>query len=131
MDVFVIKDDILVSNYPSNHSLGGTFMAYQLTVTLTDQEYAALAAEAEKSGKQAEALLHEILMQRLQPSLAAKRPLTAHEFEEILYREGLIENIPTRQPLTSEEKAERERLAQVFAGGKPASEMVIEDRGPY
>ena len=106
-------------------------MAYQLTVTLTDQEYAALAAEAEKSGKQAEALLHEILMQRLQPSLAAKRPLTAHEFEEILYREGLIENIPTRQPLTSEEKAERERLAQVFAGGKPASEMVIEDRGPY
>ena len=106
-------------------------MAYQMTVTLTDQEYAALTAEAEKSGKQAEALLHEILMQHLQPSLAAKNPLTAREFEEKLYHEGLIENIPTRQPLTQEEKAERERLAQVFAGGKPASEMVIEDRGPY
>lgn len=26
---------------------------------------------------------------------------------------------------------ERERLAQLFAGDKPASEMVIEDRGPY
>ena len=106
-------------------------MAYQMTVTVTDQEYAALTAVAEKSGKQAEALLHEILIQHLQPSLATKHPLTAREFEEILYREGLIENIPTRQPLTPEEKAERERLAQVFAGGKPASEMVIEDRGPY
>jgi len=106
-------------------------VAYQMTVTLTDREYAALAAEAEKSGKQAEALLHEILMQHLQPSLAAKIPLTACEFEEILYREGLIENIPTRQPLTPEEQAERERLTQVFASGKPMSEMVIEDRGPY
>jgi len=106
-------------------------VAYQMTVTLTDREYAALAAEAEKSGKQAEALLHEILMQHLQPSLAAKIPLTAREFEEILYREGLIENIPTRQPLTLEEQAERERLAQVFSGSKPMSEMVIEDRGPY
>ena len=106
-------------------------MAYQMTLHLTDQEYAALAAEAEKSGKQAEALLHEILMQRLQPSLAAKRPLTTREFEEKLYREGLIENIPTRQPLTPEEQAERERLGQVFSGGKPMSEMVIEDRGPY
>lgn len=106
-------------------------MAYQMTVTLTDQEYAALTAEAEKSGKQAEALLHEILMQRLQSSPQMKRPLTADEFEEKLYREGLIENIPTRQPLTPEEQAERERLGQVFSGGKPMSVMVIEDRGPY
>ena len=106
-------------------------MAYQMTVTLTDQEYAALTVEAEKSGKQAEALLHEILTQRLQPSLPTKRPLTPREFEEKLYREGLIENIPTRQPLTPEEQAERERLGRVFAGGKPMSEMVIEDRGPY
>jgi hypothetical protein len=30
-----------------------------------------------------------------------------------------------------EEQAERERLGQVFAGGKPMSEMIIEDRGPY
>ena len=106
-------------------------MAYQTTITLTDQEYAVLAAEAEKTGKQAEALLHEILSQRLQPPLPTKRPLTEDEFEEKLYREGKILNIPTRRPWTPEERAERERLAQVFAGGKPASEMVIEDRGPY
>lgn len=34
-------------------------------------------------------------------------------------------------PLTPEEQAECERLAQMFAGGKPLSEMVIEDRDPY
>jgi len=102
----------------------------QMTVTLTDQEYRALAAEAAKSGKQPETFLHEIMLQRLQSSPHDKRPLTAEEFEEKLYREGLIENIPTRQPLTPEEQAERERLGRVFAGGKPMSEMVIEDRGP-
>lgn len=106
-------------------------MAYQMTVTLTDQEYAALTVEAEKSGKQAEALLHEILMQHLQPSPPTKRPLTEDEFKEKLYREGKILNIPTRRPLTPEERAERERLGRVFSGGKPMSEMVIEDRGPY
>lgn len=106
-------------------------MAHQLTVTLTDQEYAALAAEAEKTGKQAEALLHEIVMQRLEPSLPANRPLTEDKFEEKLYREGKILNIPTRRPLTQEEQAERERLGRVFSGGKPMSEMVFEDRGPY
>jgi len=106
-------------------------MAHQLTVTLTDQEYAALAAEAEKTGKQAKALLHEIVMQRLEPSLPANRPLTEDKFEEKLYREGKILNIPTRRPLTQEEQAERERLGRVFSGGKPMSEMVFEDRGPY
>ena len=50
---------------------------------------------------------------------------------ERLYREGKVLNLPEQQPLTAEERDERERLAQVFAGGKPASEMVIEDRGPY
>ncbi len=36
-------------------------MAYQMTITLTDQEYGALAAEAAKSGKQHESLLQEIM----------------------------------------------------------------------
>ncbi len=105
-------------------------MAYEMTIKLTDQEYAALAAEAARNGKQPETLLHDMI-QSLQPSSQVIRPLTDQEFMEKLYREGKILNIPTRRSLTPEEQAERERLAQVFAGGKPASEMVIEDRGPY
>jgi hypothetical protein len=60
-----------------------------------------------------------------------RRPLTEQEFMEQLYREGAILNIPTWEPLTEEEEAERARLARVFAGGKPLSQIVIEDRGPY
>ena len=101
-----------------------------MTLTLTEQEYAALTAEAAKNGKQPEAFLHDMI-QRLQPFHPEKGPLTEEEFMERLYREGKILNIPTRRPLTQEEEAERERLGQVFAGGKPMSEMVIEDRGPY
>ena len=106
-------------------------MTYQMTVTLTDQEYAALAAEAARNGTQSEMLLHEIMTQRLQPFLPASRPLTEREFMEKLYREGDLLNLPTQEPLTQEENDEIERLAQLFTGGKSASEMVIEDRGPY
>src|SRR2546427_6135195 len=105
-------------------------MAYQMTITLTDQEYAALSAEASKIGKQPEALLHD-MVQRLQSSSQVERPMTGREFMEKLYREGDLLNFPRPRPLTLEEQAERERLAQLFAGGKPASEMVIEDRGPF
>ncbi len=106
-------------------------MAYQMTVTLTDQEYAALTAEANKRGTQPEEVLHEIIVQHLSSATPSKRPLTGQEFMEKLYREGKILNLPKPRPLTPEEQAERERLAQVFAGGKSGSEMVIEDRGPY
>ena len=105
-------------------------MAYQMTITLTDQEYAALAAEAAKNGKPPETFLHD-MVQRLRPSPEVKRPMTEDEFMEQQYREGKILNIPTRRQLTPEEQAERERLGKLFAGGKPMSEMVIEDRGPY
>src|SRR5437588_7074280 len=111
--------------------LGGILMAYQMTISLTDQEYAALTAEAAKKGKRPEALLHEMMIQNLKESLPIKRPLTEDEFIEKQYREGKILNIPTRRLVSPEEQAEREHLAQLFAGGKPASEMVIEDRGQY
>ena len=105
-------------------------MAYEMTIRLTEHEYDALVTEAAKKGKEPETLLHE-MVQHLQQPVQEKRPLTEKEFIEKLYRDGVILNIPTREVLTQEDLDERERLAQIFAGGKPASEMVIEDRGPY
>jgi hypothetical protein len=105
-------------------------MSHQMTIHLNEQEYAALGAEAARSGKQPEMLLYE-MVKRLQTISQVKRPLTEQEFMEKLYLEGKVLNVPTRRLLTNEEKLERERLAQLFAGGKPASEMVIEDRGTY
>ena len=103
-------------------------MAYQ--ITLNDQEYAALAAAAAKSGTDPEQLLREMI-QHLQTSSQRKRSLTAYEVVEKQYREGKISHIPTRQQLTQEERDARERRARDFSGGKSASEMIIEDRGSY
>ncbi len=103
-------------------------MTYQ--ITLNDQEYAALAAAAAKNGTDPEQLLHEMI-QHLQTASQRKRPLTAYEIVEKQYHEGKITHIPTQQQLTQEEREARERRARDYAGGKPASEMVMEDRGPY
>jgi len=103
-------------------------VAYQ--ITLSDQEYAALAAISAKTGTDPERLLHEMI-QCLQTSSQRKHPLTAHELAQNQFHEGKISHIPTRHPLSPEEREARERRARRFAGGKPASEMVIEGRGPY
>lgn len=101
-----------------------------MTLTLNEQEYTTLAEEAAKNGQQPEMFLHDII-QRLRTFPQVKRPLTDQEFMEKLYREGKLLNLPVPRPLTSEEEAERERLGRLFAGAKPLSEMIIEDRGPY
>ena len=105
-------------------------MAYQMTVTLTDQEYQVLAAEAPRRGEPPDTLLHE-LIQHLQAASAENRPMTGRELAEKLYRERKLASLATKRPLTQEEQEEGKRLVQRLAGGKPASEMIIEDRGPY
>lgn len=103
-------------------------MTYQ--ISLSEQDYAALATAALRNGIEPEQLLHD-LIQNLQSSSQRKRPLTARELAERQYYEGKISHVPTRQPLTAEERKAREIRARRFAGGKSASDMVIEDRGPY
>jgi hypothetical protein len=105
-------------------------MAYEMTVTLSDQEYQALAAEAHRRGEQPEMLLRDLVRQ-LPSASTERRPMSGRELAEKLYREGKLASLATLRPLTQEEKDERERLARLFASGKPASEMIIEDRGPY
>jgi len=107
-------------------------MIYEVNVKLNEQEYAKLAAAAAQNGKQPEAFLHD-MVEKLEPPAQTKRPMTAQELVEKQYHEGKLANLPTRRPLTSEEATERERFIQSLRdrGGKSASEMVIEDRGPY
>jgi hypothetical protein len=105
-------------------------MAYEMSITLTDEEYKALAIEAAKNGKPIEALLHEVLSQHIKPSASGEQTLTSRRIQEYLYREGIIESLPTNEKTTPEENARREYLARLFGQGKLASDMVIEDRGP-
>ena len=101
-----------------------------MSITLSDAEYAALTQEAAKNGKPIVSLLHEMLTQHLQPSTSANGPITSRKLQEYLYREGVIAHLPSNAPIEPEEQVEREYLADLFGQGQPASEMVIEDRGP-
>ncbi len=103
-------------------------MAHQMTITLSDAEYTALTQEAVKSGKPIEYLLHELLTQHIKPSL--RHSYTNRMIQEYLYKEGVIEQIPTNESDLPSEEKERSRLAHLFGQGKSAAEMVIEDRGP-
>lgn len=103
-------------------------MAHQ--ISLSDEEYEILAAEAARSGLDPEQLLHKTIY-KMQPSTQRKRPSIAQELAERQYLEGKIARIPTGEPLTQEELDTIEMCAKWFAGGKPLSEMIIEDRGPY
>jgi len=49
-------------------------VAYELSVTLTDEEYAELAAEAARSGKPVEELVHDILAQDVQRASPLSTP---------------------------------------------------------
>lgn len=90
-------------------------MAYQ--ITLSEQDYAALAAAAARSGRAPEQLLHEMI-QHLQTTFQRNHPLTAREIAEKQYLEGKISHLPTAQPLTQAEREARERRARRFGGGE-------------
>lgn len=105
-------------------------MAHQMTMTLTDEEYQKLVTTASKSGTNPETLLREMI-DRLPSPTVDDHTLTERELAEKLYREGKLTTLATPYTLTPEDNAERARLARLFASDKLASDMVIEDRGPY
>lgn len=102
-------------------------MAHQ--ITLTDDEYEALAAAAAARRQPVEALVREVLAERF-PALRGAQPQAGDALIEAMWRAGHLVSAPTRIPDTPEEAAERERLAQPAAPGKLASDIIIEDRGP-
>lgn len=105
-------------------------MAYQMTLTLSNEEYAALARDAEQRGVPIEAVIHELIASRASTPPPSPSTISSRQFLEKLYREGKVASLPTYQPLASDEETARERLAQRLAGGMTAAEMAIEDRGP-
>src|SRR5258707_3644697 len=112
-------------------------MEQKVIVHLTDDEYTTFAKQAEQTGQDLETIVHEVLhlhlTMNIQRAIQANRPRSKQEIAELLFDEGLIEHIPSGRMLSEEEVAERKRLADFFGqvGGQLASEMVIEDRGPY
>ncbi len=86
-------------------------------IALTDEDYAALAAAAAHTGASLEELIHQ--------AIVARFPGPSHRAQIGSY------SYPTGQPITDDEEAEIERLAQEIGSEHPwASEIVIEDRGP-
>ena len=103
-------------------------MAHQITITLSDEEYADLLEAAKQHGQNIE----EAAQRRLGLEHARARHIDPIDpLLEIMYLAGDIENIPTEDPVPADEPADLEALIQQIAPGKPLSEMVIEDRGPY
>ncbi len=105
-------------------------MDHQVTITLTEQEYAALSAKAARRGKPIEVIAREAIVPRVETARPTKPADKYDALHKLLRRKGIIMNIPTGKPLSPEEKRELERLAHLFSGGMLASDIVIEDRGP-
>ncbi|HEY7976226.1 MAG TPA: hypothetical protein VID72_12840 [Ktedonobacterales bacterium] len=105
-------------------------MAY--TITLTDEEYAALAAVAAERGQPIEALVHEALAERYarRDAEGATTPPQADPLVAYMLRIGHIRQASTGAADTPAERAERARLAASVAPGELASDMTLDDRGP-
>lgn len=136
-------------------------MTHEIIVHLTDDEYAQFTREFEKTGEEISPLIHILQSrlraghieasrgsnQRSSTQQAVSEALyrtgvtssmptgerSTREAMESLYRKGRFVSIPSGKPFPKDDEAELERLGNLFgqAGGKLASEMVIEDRGPY
>jgi hypothetical protein len=88
-------------------------------LVLTNEEYQALSVAASKAGKPLDTFVHDVPAPHVQPAPPGQQPISGRAFMEHLCREGTIMNLPARQPLTSAEEVERERLAQKLGQGKP------------
>lgn len=102
-------------------------MAHQITITLDDDDFSAMKQTAVEYDISIEELVQrKIMLDRIR----ATRPRSIDPVLEAMFLAGEIETIPTGEPDSPEETAQREKLFKNSQPGKPLSEMVIEDRGP-
>ncbi len=109
-------------------------MTYQITLSLSDEEYAAVAAAAARTGEPIEEVLHEAVAKQFTPEpKSAHLPSSGSPYplSEYLYSIGFALNVPTGELDTPEDEAEDEEVARILSRGKSLTEMIIEDRGPY
>lgn len=106
-------------------------MAHQIIITLSDDDYLSLNSQAKHHGTTVEIEAIQAVRHMLAAEPLVGTSPSADEILTRLHQEGFIENIATGEPLTPEDDAELERLAVLFSGGTMASDMIIEDRGPY
>ncbi len=86
-------------------------------ITLTDEDYAALAAAAARTGASLEELIHQAIVARFSTA--------SHTAQIGRYQ------YPTGSLMTRQQREAMEHLAQKIGSQHPwASEIVIEDRGP-
>jgi hypothetical protein len=108
-----------------------------LTVELSPEVYDRLRAEAERQGKPPEGVVQELIAERLAlPDASPAAPQSTPEREQVcaaLRAAGLlVEPSPamlaraSRATMTLEEVS----AALTRAGGKPLSEIILEQRGP-
>lgn len=100
-----------------------------LTIELPAEILERLRIEAARVGKPAEVLASEWLAERLQPFPPSER----ERAREVLRAAGLLTELgPELKRRAAEATLSLEEIQEILsrAGGKPLSEIVIEQRGP-
>jgi hypothetical protein len=105
-------------------------MSHQIMITLSDDEYAALVETAKEKGQSVEEVASATLKHHYSIINLSPTPVTYDELLRQMYNDGEIINLPTGE-IDEAEEAELDRIGRSIGPGKPASEMIIEDRGPY
>jgi hypothetical protein len=105
-------------------------MSDQIMITLSDDEYAALAETAKEKGQSVEEVASATLKQHYIVVTPSSVPMTYKDLLQQMYDDGEIVSLPSGE-VDDAEEAELDQIGRSIGPGKPASEMVIEDRGPY
>lgn len=112
-------------------------MEYEMTFHFTKEEYETLKIKSARTGQEMEAVIHELLdelrIKEMQFAPHPSQPISAREAFKRLAQKGVFASVPSGKPFPKEDEIELRRLGDLLGqvGGKPASEMAIEDRGPY
>lgn len=101
----------------------------QITIEIDQAVYEQLRREADRIGKPAAVLAGDLLRERLFAPVLAER----ERAREVLRAAGLlVEPTPEMRAIAAQSTATLEEIQAIFArvGGKPLSELVLEQRGP-